>query len=86
MVLTGAETNPSLFFWAYAEQCCRMTRLTTRIDFVNGAALGPGKVKLLELVAQTGSIRNAAARMKMSYRQARLLLKALNETFGDSLV
>ena len=63
-----------------------MTRLTTRIDFVNGAALGPGKVKLLELVAQTGSTRNAAARMEMSYRQARLLSKALNETFGDSLV
>jgi molybdenum-dependent DNA-binding transcriptional regulator ModE len=45
-----------------------MTRLTIRIDFGNGAALGLDKVKLLELVAQTGSIHKAAAGMKMSYR------------------
>jgi molybdate transport system regulatory protein len=64
----------------------RMSRLTIRIDFANGGALGPGKVRLLELVAETGSIRKAAARMKMSYRQAWLLLKALEETFGRPLV
>ena len=63
-----------------------MTRLTIRIDFGNGTALGPGKVRLLELIAQTGSIRRAAAGMKMSYRQAWLLLKALGETFGEALV
>ncbi len=63
-----------------------MTQLTIRIDFGNGAALGPGKVRLLELVAQTGSIRKAAAGMKMSYRQAWLLLKALGGTFGEPLV
>jgi molybdate transport system regulatory protein len=63
-----------------------MTRLTIRVDFANGAALGPGKIRLLELVAETGSIRKAAARMKMSYRQAWLLLKALKETFGEALV
>ena len=63
-----------------------MTRLTIRVDFANGAALGPGKIRLLELVAETGSIRKAAAGMKMSYRQAWLLLKALKETFGEALV
>ncbi len=63
-----------------------MTRLTIRIDFANGGALGPGKVRLLELVAETGSIRKAAAGMKMSYRQGWLLLKALQETFGRPLV
>jgi len=63
-----------------------MTRLTIRIDFGNGTALGPGKVRLLELVAETGSIRKAAARMKMSYRQAWLLLKALKVAFGQPLV
>lgn len=56
-----------------------MTRLTIRIDFGNGAALGPGKVKLLELVARTGSLRKAAAGMKVIYRQARLRLNALKE-------
>lgn len=62
-----------------------MTRLTIRIDFQDGSALGPGKVRLLELIAETGSIRKAAAGMKMSYRQAWLLLKALEQTFGASL-
>lgn len=63
-----------------------MTRLTIRIDFGDGAALGPGKVRLLELVDETGSIRKAAAGMKMSYRRAWLLLKALGDTFGEALV
>jgi len=59
-----------------------MARLTIRIDFGNGMALGPGKVRLLELVGETGSIRKAAAGMKMSYRRAWLLLQSLAETFG----
>jgi molybdate transport system regulatory protein len=63
-----------------------MTRLTIRIDFDNGTALGPGKVRLLELIAQTGSIRKAAAGMRMSYRQAWLLLQALADMFGAPLV
>jgi|SRR5689334_4073737 molybdate transport system regulatory protein len=63
-----------------------MSRLTIRIDFDDGSALGPGKIRLLELVAETGSIRKAAAGMKMSYRKAWLLLKALKETFGQPLV
>ncbi|HEX4859691.1 MAG TPA: LysR family transcriptional regulator [Rhizomicrobium sp.] len=63
-----------------------MARLSIRIDFDDGSALGPGKVRLLELVAETGSIRKAAAGMKMSYRKAWLLLKALEKTFGRPLV
>jgi len=62
-----------------------MTRLTIRIDFADGTALGPGKVRLLELVAETGSIRKAAAKMKMSYRRAWLLLQALDGMFGEPL-
>ncbi len=63
-----------------------MARLTIRIDFDDGSGLGPGKVQLLELVAETGSIRKAAARLGMSYRKAWLLLQALKETFGMPLV
>ena len=62
-----------------------MTRLTIRIDFGDGAALGPGKVRLLELIGETGSIRKAAAAMTMSYRRAWLLLKALADMFGEPL-
>jgi len=63
-----------------------MPRLTIRIDFGDGSALGPGKVRLLELVAETGSIRKSAAGLKMSYRKAWLLLQALKTTFGEALV
>jgi molybdate transport system regulatory protein len=63
-----------------------MARLTIRIDFDTGAQLGPGKVRLLELVAETGSIRKAAAGMNMSYRKAWLLLQALEKGFTAPLV
>jgi molybdate transport system regulatory protein len=62
-----------------------VTKLSIRVDFDSGS-LGPGKIRLLELVADAGSIRKAAAGMRMSYRKAWLLLKALEETFGGPLV
>ena len=80
------QFRPCFLFGETRASVLRMTRLTIRIDFDNGTSLGPGKVRLLELVAQTGSIRKAAAGMKMSYRKAWLLLKALKDTFGDPLV
>lgn len=52
-----------------------MPRLTIRIDFEGDAAFGPGKARLLESIAQTGSLRRAAAAMAMSYRRAWLLLR-----------
>lgn len=58
-----------------------MSRLTLRIDFDEGRALGPGKVRLLELVGETGSISAAGRAMGMSYRRAWLLMHALNQTF-----
>ena len=63
-----------------------MTRLKLRIDFEDGRALGPGKVRLLELVDQTGSISAAARSMEMSYRRAWLLIDAMNQTFREPVV
>ncbi len=63
-----------------------MVQLTIRIDFGGGAALGPGKAQLLELIGELGSIRRAAAAMEMSYRQAWLLVRAVEETFGGPVV
>lgn len=63
-----------------------MVQLTIRIDFGGGAALGPGKARLLELIGELGSIRRAAAAMEMSYRQAWLLVHAVEETFGGPVV
>ena len=64
----------------------RMARLSIRVQFDNGSALGPGKVQLMEQVAETGSIRKAATRMGMSYRKAWLLLNDLKTAFGTPVV
>jgi molybdate transport system regulatory protein len=52
-----------------------MARLTIRIDLGENTAFGPGKAQLLELIETTGSIRQAAVAMNMSYRRAWLLLR-----------
>jgi molybdate transport system regulatory protein len=63
-----------------------VTRLTLRIDFGPENALGPGKIRLLELLAETGSIAAAGRAMDMSYRRAWLLVAALNGMFREPVV
>jgi molybdate transport system regulatory protein len=49
---------------------------------INGEKmLGWGRVELLERIKQSGSIRQAALQMKMSYKQAWDLIKQMNENF-----
>jgi molybdate transport system regulatory protein len=52
-----------------------------RVDFSPDCAVGPGKIALLEHIAGTGSLSEAARRLKMSYRRAWLLLEDLNTAF-----
>lgn len=40
--------------------------------------LGPGKIALLEAIAQTGSITSSARKLGMSYRRAWLLVEETN--------
>jgi len=63
-----------------------MPRLTLRIDFDEHRAIGPGKIKLLELIDALGSISGAGRQMGMSYRRAWLLVDALNRCFREPLV
>ena len=63
-----------------------MTRLTLRIDFDPARSVGPGKIRLLELIRETGSISAAGRAMDMSYRRAWLLVDALNKSFRDPVV
>ena len=63
-----------------------MTRLMIRIDLDDRGSFGPGKARLLELIDDLASLRQAAAAMNMSYRQAWLLIKAAEDTFGAPLV
>jgi molybdate transport system regulatory protein len=59
-------------------------RLRVRVG--DEIALGPGKVELLELVQQTGSITEAAKQMGMSYMRAWTLIKTMNACFREPLV
>jgi len=56
-------------------------KASLRIEFGPEQRIGPGKVHLLELVAQTGSISAAAREMDMSYRRAWLLIDEMNRMF-----
>ena len=52
-----------------------------RVDFSPKCAVGPGKIALLENIGSTGSLSEAARKLKMSYRRAWLLLEDLNTSF-----
>jgi len=49
-------------------------------------ALGPGKAQLLELIHESGSIREAAQRMNMSYMRAWKLIQTMNSCFHEPLI
>lgn len=63
-----------------------MKALSVRIDLDSGARIGPGKVRLLELVDETGSISAAGRKMGMSYRRAWMLVNSLSEALGEAVV
>jgi len=47
---------------------------------------GPGPCTLLELIEETGSINQAAKKMKMSYKKAWEIVSRLNEVTGHQFV
>ena len=52
-----------------------------RVDFGHRCSVGAGKIELLEGIARTGSLSQAARDMRMSYRRAWLLLEDMNVSF-----
>lgn len=63
-----------------------MARLSIRIDIGPDFRIGPGKVALLEMIAEHGSISAAGRALGMSYRRAWLLVEAMNTGFGRPVV
>ncbi|SCY30695.1 winged helix-turn-helix domain-containing protein [Rhizobium sp. NFACC06-2] len=57
-----------------------------RIDFPPAERLGHGKIELMELIVETGSISAAGRAMDMSYRRAWLLVDALNHMFRQPVI
>ena len=66
----------------------RAPRLLPRMRVLCGEdiALGPGKVDLLALIGETGSIREAAERIGMSYMRAWTLIRTMNACFREPVV
>ncbi|HEY3659564.1 MAG TPA: LysR family transcriptional regulator [Steroidobacteraceae bacterium] len=54
-----------------------------RVDFGRQCSIGIGKIELLEGIARSGSLSEAARQMRMSYRRAWLLLADLNASFDE---
>ncbi len=63
-----------------------MAELFVRIDLGAARLIGPGKVRLLELVDEHGSIAAAGRAMGMSYRRAWRLVDETNGLFREPAV
>jgi molybdate transport system regulatory protein len=63
-----------------------MLGVSLKLQLSDDRALGPGKVRLLELIGETGSISAAGRAMGMSYRRAWLLVDELNHMFREPVV
>ena len=61
-------------------------RLTLRVDLDEDRAVGPGKIRLLEAIRNTGSITKAGIVLGMSYRRAWLLVEDMNNCFREPVV
>ena len=61
-------------------------RLTLRVDLGKDRAVGPGKIRLLEAIRDTGSITKAGIALGMSYRRAWLLVDDMNNCFREPVV
>ena len=64
----------------------RAIKTNLRLTFAGGSPLSHGKAELMELIRETGSIRQAAQRMDMSYRRGWLLADELNRMFKESVI
>jgi molybdate transport system regulatory protein len=60
--------------------------LHLRVGLSDSFYMGPGRADLMQFIAETGSISEAARRMGMSYKRAWGLVQALNEGFGSALI
>jgi molybdate transport system regulatory protein len=64
----------------------RLPALAIRIRLGEKGLLGPGKVKLMELIDELGSISSAGRSMGMSYRRAWMLADELNGLFREPVI
>jgi molybdate transport system regulatory protein len=63
-----------------------MQDVMLRVALTSRHHIGPGKVRLLELIDELGSISAAARAMEMSYRRAWLLVENMNTMFREPVL
>ena len=63
-----------------------VARFRLRVTAGEVIAVGPGKIDLLEAIAETRSITAAAKSIGMSYRRAWQLVEAINASFNEPVV
>jgi molybdate transport system regulatory protein len=64
-----------------------MAIIKIRIDFGEGAGhIGHGRIELLELIGEHGSIAKAAKAMDMSYKRAWYLIDGFSGMFSEPLI
>jgi molybdate transport system regulatory protein len=54
-----------------------------RIDFAKNSSVGPGKIRLLEAIRDSGSLSQGARNIGMSYRRAWLLVDNLKQSIRE---
>jgi molybdate transport system regulatory protein len=63
-----------------------LPQLSVRIDLDGEDRIGPGKIQLLELIREHGSISAAGRAMEMSYKRAWDLVEEINHICGHVAV
>ena len=69
-----------------AEARTRGPGIRFRLDFHDQCSVGIGKISLLEAIARTGSLSQAARDIGMSYRRAWLLIDSMNADFDTRVI
>ncbi|MGD9785006.1 MAG: winged helix-turn-helix domain-containing protein [Hyphomicrobiaceae bacterium] len=57
-----------------------------QLDLPGGVRVGPGKIRLLELIDSEGSLSRASEAMNISYRRAWLFVQQINAAFQSPAI
>ncbi len=61
-------------------------KVKLQLDLAVGSRIGPGKIRLLELIGNEGSLARAARTMGLSYRRAWLFVQQVNAAFAEPAI
>jgi len=85
---SGTESAPSKSSRADTGAASRRpgSELKVQVNLPGGSRLGPGKIRLLEMIDQEGSLSRGASKMGISYRRAWLFVQQINAAFDTHAI